>query len=407
MFDKKFDLIGTFFSVVGALISCVILFYIRMTGEFDDSLSISLFIGLLLAFAFLSGYGMFRLCLLVFKKYKIIDPKNLFLRLGVVTLLIFFIGFVGQYLFMIDRKTEVESSDVNVIFAIDTSGSMKDYDESREAITKEFISCFSDKSQVMFLPFGGTIIDRCLTEFIPMTQENKDLCVLLESQLISSGVTNYDTMLDFSYDIINKHSPEGKEPIVIVLSDAIGDVSNDIKTKYNKDNIRVFSLQISKEAKSSETGFADFVKNTDGINVKLDVGSDNSVDKEQIKQAYGLITSSDVSSEFVINNELSILSTFNVGFIKHLMRLLFFIVLIILAGIGQFGRLDKKSIILNVMLGCAAFVAVTIISGLFFVIVNKAEIYDASLIFCGGFFAVCQGMIFVFISSQGDEFLDV
>ena len=71
MSGKKFDLIGTLFSVVGALIPCVIILYYRVTGGFDSPEVLALFVGLLLAAAFLCGYGMFRLYLLLFKKYKI------------------------------------------------------------------------------------------------------------------------------------------------------------------------------------------------------------------------------------------------------------------------------------------------------------------------------------------------
>lgn len=407
MSGKKFDLIGTLFSVVGALIPCVIILYYRVTGGFDSPEVLALFVGLLLAAAFLCGYGMFRLYLLLFKKYKILESKKLLLRLGIVALLIFIIGSAGQYLFMIDTKTDVSDSEANVIFAIDMSGSLKDYDESRETITKEFINCFNEKSQMMLLPFGGTIIERCVTEFLPMTQDNKDLCILLETQLISSGITNYDIMLDYSYEVINNYAPEGKKPVVVVLSDAVGDVSDEIKTKYDKDNIQVFSIQMSKGDNGAKASFADFAKDTGGKNIKIDIGSDNSIDKEQILQAYALITLSDISTDFILNTELSIFSTLDVGFIKHLSRLVFFVVLMVLASIGQFGRPDKKSLILNILLGCVAFVVVSIIGGVIFNFVNKAEIYNASLIFCGGFFVVCQGMILVFTSSQGDDCLNV
>ena len=152
---------------------------------------------------------------------------------------------------------------------------------------------------------------------------------------------------------------------------------------------------------------ADFAKDTGGKNIKIDIGSDNSIDKEQILQAYALITLSDISTDFILNTELCIFSTLDVGFIKHLSRLIFFVVLMVLASIGQFGRPDKKSLILNILLGSVAFVVVSIISGVIFNVVNKAEIYNASLIFCGGFFVVCQGMILVFTSSQGDDCLNV
>ena len=164
---------------------------------------------------------------------------------------------------------------------------------------------------MMLLPFGGTIIERCVTEFLPMTQDNKDLCIFLETQLINSGITNYDIMLDYSYEVINNYAPEGKKPVVVVLSDAVGDVSDEIKTKYDKDNIQVFSIQMSKGDNGAKASFADFAKDTGGKNIKIEFCIYNTSDKyERVKLTVmgdnGIIDSTFIKFSEIINSECSI-----------------------------------------------------------------------------------------------------
>ena len=86
-------------------------------------------------------------------------------------------------------------------------------------------------------------------------------------------------------------SSEGKKPVVVVLSDAVGDVSDEIKTKYDKDNIQVFSIQMSKGDNGAKAGFADFAKDTGGTNIKIDIGMCGFNAKKEIDSARHTLSS--------------------------------------------------------------------------------------------------------------------
>lgn len=256
MVEKRVNLTMTIMSLIGGIIGFAI-------GEiFINAYKYKMSGSILMGFYF----GIIALCIGIFCLVgEMINPrlngvtwKNNYLKTSFKFLIpctfvaIFIFGFVFQFIY---ESSGLKFQKVNdIVFVIDTSGSMANTDPQNERFSAvlNLMDDMDSKNRISIYKFDDTS-----KRIIPMTKVTdslkKNTGEKLKQYEIPSGNTNMGDAIDSAYDEINSTEKSGRKAAVILLSD--GEDNFGLNKKFDEtlkpfknSNISIYTIGMSNES---------------------------------------------------------------------------------------------------------------------------------------------------------------
>lgn len=235
MVEKRINFTMTIMSLIGGIIGFIFgeIFINAFKYKMSGSLLMGFYFGIV---AFCIGL----MCLIA----EMINPKlngftwkNNYFKTSLKFLIpctfiaIFVFGTLFQFIY---ESSGLKFQKVNdIVFVIDTSGSMLNTDPNNERFSAalNLINDMDDKNRISIYKF-----DDSAKQILPMTQVTqglkKDAAEKLKDYEKPSGNTNMRDALDSAYDEINATKKSGRKAMVILLSD--GEDNFDLNNKFDE-----------------------------------------------------------------------------------------------------------------------------------------------------------------------------
>jgi len=389
----KLNLKASLCSMIGALAGAGIALLLK-TLVFGNTVAMRIvWVGLFFALIALGGAIGLHLYLTFTQKYEVSRRPGWVIFLLVAILVTGGLGSGGQYLFMMDieEHRDVEGC-ADIVMLLDCSGSMSTIEEGRASASATFIDYLNENIRLQVVPFGSTIFTYNTSALLEMNDANKDAQKALISSLVSAGRTDFEEPLEFAYDSLMDNEREDAAKVVVILSDAEGDIPKELAQKYEDSDIRVFSLRFdfNQGASTAVGDFIDFVERTDGFDIPIDADSQDGVDEIALEAAFETVFEASVDYVSSMNSNLLVCAEDSVSFWQHVIRFVTLALCSAAIGVGFFAQFDFKGLVFNVLIGLAGSGLVALFEGLF------------GLIFCCLLLSVLLGTAIVSLQEKQD-----
>lgn len=166
------------------------------------------------------------------------------------------IGAVTETIYAVDYVTYTRTVDVDtqlsgrhIVFLIDGSASMmEERDVCVEAACK-LIDSLDENTFVQTMAFASAIAERNVSQFLPMTAENRKAMQDFMRGMDLAGGTNFNIPLRRALETLYGHRDDEYSQIILMLTDGEGELDSDVvQTFSDPDNeIHLFTVRITGE----------------------------------------------------------------------------------------------------------------------------------------------------------------
>ncbi len=139
--------------------------------------------------------------------------------------------------------TEATSNGVDVVFAIDTSGSMDSNDpgDLRVDAAKIFLDEMGDKDRAGVVSFSSSSVQRSALRSLDTISERDAVRAALDATAPAGGGTNISSALNRSTGLLAA-SPQGRPRITLLLTDGSGTYSRSVAEAAANANVTVYTV---------------------------------------------------------------------------------------------------------------------------------------------------------------------
>lgn len=373
---KKFDILGLIFSVIlagvgiGAVMACFP-YHLRESAPVAIATT-----GLLLMVPLLTGYDGLRLSLrLRRKKFRAPDSKAAARRVIVVALIAGLLGAGGQVLYGLEWETYTEETVVDtstkgrhIVLLMDISGSMKEEKPACIEAACRLIDGMDDTTTMQVIAFAASVTDRCTSQYLPLTPENKTTLQNMIRSVDMGGGTNFNQPLDMAIQTLKGSADPEYRSMILMLTDGKEAVNDTIRGTLTDpaSGIELFTVRIGTDASDHnvrdliDLAVQDFpiAQQTDGTVDITDVldtlekaANYQTVVQEEHRR---LIMGGDQLLECFIANK-------NVEFWwRPVLQVVVMAVYAVLVSFAYYGRLGKGSLALSLAAGLATGLALAL-----------------------------------------------
>jgi len=395
MRGKQFGWVMSGASALGALCAMLLL-----TGQQKSAMDMpvqrALWVGAFFLMIFLFGFCALQLAMLLSRKYKVERPRLWWAAFLLACVLVFGIGFGGQYLFMYSKEEVVTPAEVDMVLLLDASGSMEScgYITPRNDAACQFVDSLDDDCQLQAVAFAGRVMDQ--SQLLTMNSANKDTLKQMISSIDASGVTDFNEPLELAMNTLNTQGRKNCNKAVILMTDGNSPLDSGVINTYLNSDVRVFSIRISSDTIliPYAQALADFAQNTGGFDTQLTPNPDGSIDTADMVKAFQ--DAFEATSEIEVNmrRDLIIYAEDGVTLWQFVIRALVIMLCAVIIGIGYFGVVSLPSAISSGVMGLITAVLVTVLEG-------------AGYFLCALVVVLLVGTGYVFLDLRGEDHFDV
>lgn len=395
MRGKQFGWVLSGASALGALCAMFLL-TAQMENAMDTPAGRALWVGAFFLLIFAFGFCALQLAMLLSRKYKVERPPLWWAAFLLACVLVFGIGFGGQYLFMYSKEEVVVPAEVDMVLLLDASGSMEScgYIAPRNDAGCQFVDSLDEDCRLQAVAFAGTVLDR--SQLLTMNSSNKDTLKQMISAIDASGTTDFNEPLELAMDTLNNQGRPNCNKAVILLTDGESPLDTGVINTYVNSDIRVFSIRISSDSilLPYAQALADFAQSTGGFDTQLTPNPDGSINTADMVKAFQDAFEATSETEVNMREDLIICAEDGVTMWQFVIRTLVIVLCAIIIGIGYFGVVSLPSAISSGAMGLITAILVTILEG-------------AGYFLCALVVVLLVGTGYVFLDLRGEDHFDV
>lgn len=360
MKQNKFNVITWVASAGGA--SAAAWISATVLGNPTTGMGWILWMGLFFMASFVGGFAGMALSLVFSRKYAVTPPRNWAVSMAIAAVVLFGIGAVGQTLFMITRTEKSVTKPVDMVLLLDGSSSMVScgYTTPRTEAGCQFVDSLQSSDQLAAISFSATILGR--TALVPMDQSGKGVVQDFIRTIDSAGLTDFDQPLENAMNILNEQGRPDSSKAVILLTDGDAPISYPVRDTYLSSDVKLFSIRISSTdiLIGNAKDLADFAAATNGFDILLTPAADGSVSTDDLVQAFqnAFEATTQGGTDMILE---PLIGATDVTLWQFIVRTITLICCSVVFGMGYFARIEKNTLILNLIAGLVASVLITIL----------------------------------------------
>jgi len=278
------------------------------------------------------------------------------------------LGAAGQALYALEVNVEKEkisgktdSKETHMVLLMDYSGSMMNSIEDEKEVTCRLIDSLNESTSLQVIAFSDTVEDRAVSDFMPMTKDNKDeLKGFVKSIDIWFGGTNFDLPLEKAYETLRENEKNNCRSAVVMLSDyePYGyTLVTDIAQKIKDEGFEMYSVRLTAQGGQQPDPNDLFMQYVDE-DFPITKNSDGSFDTDKLLEALTETVKgkdksriSDVSAEL---DDEALTAEAEPGVWRIILRIIVYGLFSLAAGCVYYGYESKTKLLINWALGAAA-----------------------------------------------------
>lgn len=184
-------------------------------------------------------------------KYRIVNPRPMVTVAAL--LLAFAAGALGQTLYCLENQSYLstvqvsgEMSGAHIVLLMDESSSMNSYVDTCKEAACAFVDELNEDFSLQFMAFSYDVKDRNTSQFLPMTDKNKEVVKDVIRNAYDMGGTDFDLVLAKALDTLSDHADPDYKSVVILLTDG-ADYIDDSATRQtlSSDDVAFFTVRIT------------------------------------------------------------------------------------------------------------------------------------------------------------------
>lgn len=300
--------------------------------------------GLCLSLPLLAAYLGTRFASRFCSSMHILFPSSHPLRLSLCLIVAFGLGAVGQWIYSLSWQTEAK--EVQVVFLLDGSDSMMDYQEDCQEAAKTIIESLDDHYEVQVVSFASRVLGS--TDFLVMDTVGKEEAISFIDSIDIVGGTDFNQVFAFAAQAL-----EGKDnPAVIMLTDGDAPLDMTIYDTYQKQGIHVYTIRIKNDYadNSNVEQLIKLSEESGGMDTQINVASGGKADQDKILDAFDQAFAS--SGGLVQADRLLLEGKSPDPFVLYLtLRVVIFGLLGVVASYFHFGKQGKQLVFANFIVG--------------------------------------------------------
>lgn len=395
MRGKQFGWVLSGASALGALCAMLLL-TMQMENAMDTPAGRAVWVGAFFLMMFVFGFCALQLAMLLSRKYKVERPRLWWAAFLLACVLVFGIGFGGQYLFMYSKEEVVVPAEVDMVLLLDASGSMESYGyiEPRNDAACQFVDSLDEHCRLQAVAFAGRVMDS--TQLLKTDSANKAVLKQMISAIDASGITDFNEPLKLAKDTLDSQGRPDCNKAVILLTDGDSPLDPDVINMYVNSDIRVFSIRISSDSIliANAQALADFAQNTGGSDTQLTPNPDGSIDTADMVKAFRDAFEATSETEVNMRKDLIIYAEDGVTMWQFVIRALVIVLCAVIIGIGYFGVISLPSAISSGVMGLITAILVTVLEGVGYFLCELVVV-------------LLVGTGYVFLDLRGEDHFDV
>ena len=326
----------------------------------------ALWVGIFFLIQFVLGFAALQIAIAMNRKYKFEQLPLKWVAFLTAGVLVFGIGFGGQYLFMYSKEEISVPAEVDMVLLLDTSSSMEaaGFDRPRTDAACQFVDSLNENTRLQAVSFAGKVLDS--TQFLAMSNTNKDtLKQMISAAIDGLGMTDFNEPLQQAMETLNSQGRENCNKAVILLTDGQSGLDNHVMNDYIASDIRVFTIRISESTSlsSNEQDLIDFTAATGGFDTQLMPDYSGNVDTADMLNAFRNAFEATSQRSVNMREDLLVYAADGITMNQFLIRTLVMILCVNVIGFGYFGRLTIPSVVSSSVMGMAAAVLVFLTEG--------------------------------------------
>ena len=325
----------------------------------------------------LTGYLGLRIALLLQRhKYVMKDSSGSVKMLVIVLVISAIVGCVGQVLYCIEWKTyttekviESNMKGSHVVMLMDISGSMKDEKPACVEAACQLIDGLDDTTSMQFIAFAAAVSDNHVSQFLPLSADNKISIQSLIRNANMSGGTNFNQPLDMAIETLQKNKQQDYRNMIIMLTDGSAEISDSIKNTLSGSDIDFFTVRITDGSNDSDGDVQALIQLATKdfpVNPQTNGGVDITVILESFRAA--LRSSSVITEEhrkLAFGSDLVFAVNMQQLWWRPIIQVVVISILSVLISLAYYGRLGKLSFVLSLATGIFCGVLLVTVSELY------------------------------------------
>lgn len=192
------------------------------------------------------------------KRYAI--PNNIASVRALLTALAvcILIGAAAQLVYALEERPETvvvpgDSEAVydgtHIIMLMDCSISMQDIQGVCNEAAAALIDGLDESFSVQYIAFAKNVMDRNVSDFLPMTTANKAVINDFIGKVVAGGGTSFNAPLSRALDTLEQHRSKRYRPVILMLTDGEASVDASIASRIKSDGeLSLYTVRITDDA---------------------------------------------------------------------------------------------------------------------------------------------------------------
>lgn len=364
---RRFDFLTLLTSVLFAAVS-VVVSGISLNWNVDSVAADILNIAVFFAFSFTMGYVGMRLGQwLNRKRYKVVRHRSVVVGILLSILLGAVAGAVGQVIYSIDYiphyrtvETDIVLDGIHMVLLMDGSSSMTEEKKvaCNEAATR-LIDNLGEDDSVQFIAFAKLVAPRNVSQFLPMTENNKVFLKDFVRSVDLAGGTDFNIPLRMALDTLQANQDEHHRSIILMLTDGEAELADDVVRTFSDagNEIYLYTIRITGSNDSINSATRSLIDLADQ-DFPITPRQDGSVNVDVVLNAFqaALAARGTAAEEYMLlglGTALFIQQNASLYWWRITVRLVTFIFLFVMAAIVYYGKQSWRRLLVHLLTGAA------------------------------------------------------